>query len=72
MGGTKKGGLAASETNKKLYGEDFYKRIGAKGGERGNTGGFFVNRELASRAGAIGGKKSRRGKKIVDEDIDKK
>lgn len=60
MSGTTKGGKAAAETNKKIYGEDFYAKIGAKGGKAGNTGGFFNNRELASRAGRIGGRKSRR------------
>lgn len=37
-------------------------RIGAIGGKRGNTGGFYGNRELASRAGKIGGRISRRTK----------
>lgn len=49
-------------TNKKLYGEDYYSRIGRKGGKSGNTGGFAGNPELAKRAGAIGGRVSRRGK----------
>ena len=62
MAGTKEGGKRASETNKKLYGEDFYRQIGAKGGKNGKTGGFYADRELARRAGSIGGSKSRRGK----------
>ena len=33
-----------------------------KGGEAGKTGGFAANRELAKRAGRIGGLKSKRGK----------
>lgn len=41
---------------------DFYKKIGAIGGANGNAGGFAANRELASKAGRIGGLKSRRGK----------
>lgn len=61
MAGTYEGGLAAAKTNKEIYGDDFYKRIGAKGGKNGRTGGFAANRELARRAGAIGGRKSRRG-----------
>lgn len=63
MAGTKAGGLAAAATNKQKYGEDFYKNIGAKGGGKSGTGGFFANRELARIAGAKGGKVSRRGKK---------
>jgi general stress protein YciG len=61
MSGTKAGGLKAKETNLKLHGEDFYKKIGARGGRNGHTGGFASNPELARRAGAKGGRKSRRG-----------
>ena len=60
MSGTAKGGLLAAEENKKKHGADFYKRIGAKGGKRGHTGGFYANRELARKAGSIGGRISRR------------
>lgn len=60
MPGTRLGGKKASKTNKELYGEDFYSRIGAIGGRNGHTGGFAANRELAKIAGAIGGRKSRR------------
>lgn len=65
MAGTVIGGKAAAATNKSKYGADFYARIGAIGGKRGRTGGFWANRELARRAGAIGGKISRRTKKKV-------
>lgn len=65
MAGTKEGGKRAAATNKLKYGEDFYKIIGIKGGMLGHTGGFFANRELARTAGAIGGRKSRRGKANV-------
>lgn len=65
MAGTKAGGKAAAATNKKKYGADFYARIGAAGGAKGRTGGFFANRELARVAGAKGGKISRRSKKTV-------
>ena len=61
MAGTKAGGKHAAETNIKLYGKDFYARIGRRGGKAGHTGGFAADPELARRAGAIGGKKSRRG-----------
>lgn len=60
MSGTKAGGRRAAATNKRIYGKDFYALIGKEGGKRGHTGGFFANRELASRAGAIGGRKSKR------------
>ena len=60
MAGTKEGALKALATNRKLYGEDFYKRIGRLGGNKGTTGGFYANRELASIAGRIGGLKSSR------------
>jgi hypothetical protein len=66
MAGTKAGGKAAAETNKKKYGADFYARIGASGGQNGHTGGFAAGeqgRERARKYGAIGGKISRRTKK---------
>lgn len=65
MAGTKEGGKSAAETNKELYGEDFYKRIGKIGGEKGRTGGFFANRELARIAGAKGGRISKRTKRTA-------
>lgn len=61
MAGTKEGGIKAKQTNYEKYGHDFYSRIGAIGGRNGHTGGF-KDRELASRAGRIGGMKSKRGK----------
>lgn len=61
MSGTKAGGLKASRTNLERHGEDFYKRIGSKGGQNGHTGGFASNPELAREAGAKGGRISRRG-----------
>lgn len=65
MAGTVAGGKAAAQTNIKKYGKDFYRRIGAIGGKKGRTGGFFANRELARIAGAKGGKISRRTKALV-------
>lgn len=62
MVGTKLGGLKAARTNKKLYGDSFYHNIGRQGGQKGHTGGFAANRELARLAGAKGGRISRRGK----------
>lgn len=67
MAGTKAGGKAAAETNKKKYGADFYGRIGAIGGKNGHTGGFAAGDEGRARArkyGAIGGRVSRRTKRI--------
>lgn len=63
MAGTKAGGEAAAKTNKQKYGADFYAKIGAAGGKKGRTGGFYANRELARVAGARGGRVSRRTKK---------
>jgi general stress protein YciG len=60
MAGTVNGGRAAAKKNKAKYGADFYAKIGAKGGKRGHTGGFFANRDLARKAGAVGGSISRR------------
>lgn len=69
MAGTTAGGLKASKRNKKLYGRNFYKVIGAKGGKRGRTGGFasskigadgLTGRERARVAGIKGGRTSRR------------
>lgn len=65
MPGTKAGGKKAAETNKRKYGNDFYGKIGAIGGKRSKTGGFYANRELARTAGAKGGRISRRTKKVV-------
>ncbi len=62
MAGTSKGAKRAADTNRAKYGADFYARIGAKGGKKGTTGGFYANRKLARIAGAKGGKISRRGK----------
>lgn len=62
MSGTLNGGKAAAETNKKRHGSDFYARIGAMGGRKGHTGGFYANRELARIAGQKGGRISKRRK----------
>lgn len=62
MAGTVLGGKKAAKTNMKKD-PDFYKRIGAMGGKKGKTGGFYANRELAREAGRKGGTISRRGKK---------
>ena len=69
MAGTIQGGKAAATTNKTKYGSDFYAKIGAKGGKKGKTGGFFANRELARAAGAKGGRISRRTKNAAQKYI---
>ena len=70
MVGTKIGGKKTAKTIKEKHGADFYKRIGRIGGRNGHTGGFAANRELARKAGAKGGRISRRGsvKKVEFED----
>ena len=65
MSGTKAGGLKAAQTNKKKYGDDFYKKKGALGGKvTGVLKGFAANPELARIAGKKGGQNSRRGKAL--------
>lgn len=61
--GSKEGAKKASITNRARYGEDWYKKIGSIGGSkcRPETRAFAVNPELARRAGAKGGRISRRG-----------
>lgn len=60
MAGTINGGKAAAETNKRLHGEDFYARIGARGGSICKPKGFALNIALAREAGRRGGLKSKR------------
>lgn len=70
MAGTLAGGRKAAITNKELYGEDFYSRIGKRGGRNGHTGGFaddkvgkdgLTGSERAKLAGQKGGRASKRG-----------
>ncbi len=65
MSGSKIGGIKTAKTNKKLYGKNFYKEIGAKGGKAKGLKGFALNKELARTAGAKGGAKSVRSNTIV-------
>lgn len=62
MSGTRKGGQRAAATNKELYGDDFYRKIGSKGGQQKpcKPRGFAANPALARIAGAKGGRASRR------------
>lgn len=62
--GTHEGGLKAAETNKKRYGNDFYKGIGALGGKKSRGGGFAsMSPERVRELGRKGGMKSRKGKR---------
>ena len=69
MSGTVSGGKKAAQKNIELYGKDFYKEIGRKGGKRSTTGGFASQKvgkdgltglERARLAGAKGGRRSKR------------
>lgn len=56
MAGTTEGGSKAAKKNKKLYGKDFYRIIGAKGGKK--TSGYeFAHGKLdPSATGKLGGR----------------
>lgn len=62
MSGTKAGGMKAAATNKLRHGDDFYARIGRRGGQNGHTGGFCsMTPEQRAECGRKGGSISRRG-----------
>ena len=70
MPGTKSGGFKAAETVKQQYGDDFYRRIGRKGGQNSRNGGFASKKvgddgltgfERARIAGRKGSAISKRG-----------
>lgn len=62
MAGTKIGGAKAAQTARERYGDDYYARIGRKGGSvSGIAKGFALNPEKAAEAGRRGGKVSKRG-----------
>lgn len=66
MPGTVEGGKKAAAKNL-AKDPQFYKKIGAKGGANGKTGGFAANPDLARIAGAMGGRISRRKPQTVPE-----
>lgn len=67
MAGTKAGGKVAANTNKHRYGANFYQNIGAIGGKKG-TGHEYGHGMVDPRInGSLGGKKSRKGYKLIDE-----
>lgn len=72
MAQTKAGAAKARATIIKYHGADYYVRIGQLGGsaptalknaEGKNLKGFALNREVAVRAGRLGGTISKRGRK---------
>lgn len=73
MAGTKAGGLKAAATNKRLYGDDFYKRMGRSGGIAwtDKPKGFAANPELAKRVGREIGRKTKRGYKWLGDSQEK-
>jgi uncharacterized protein len=69
MAGTIAGGKHAAETNKKKYGENFYRDLALKAQESWRQNGrkprgFSLDKECASRAGTLGGRISRRTKTL--------
>mgnify|MGYP001602317314 CR=1 FL=1 len=72
MSGTKSGGVRTRETNKKKYGKDFYKEIGAMGGQtKSPLKGFGTRRDIAAEAGRKGGTISKRGPKQTPKEVAK-
>lgn len=74
ISGTPQGGRKAAKTNIERYGEGFYQRIGAIGGNLSKSGGFAsqktspdgrTGQDRARAAGSIGGKRSKRGHKFI-------
>ena len=70
ISGNREGGLKAVATIKAKHGEDFYSRIGKKGGSISRGGGFTGDPERARAAGRKGGRakaKNMRKKKLNKE-----
>lgn len=68
MAGNHIGGIKAAITTKERHGYNFYSEAGRLGGKVPRKRGFSLDRDLAVRAGRIGGlnsSKSRRGKEPV-------
>ena len=69
MAGTREGGIAAAKANKSRYGDDYYARIGAKGGRKGTTGGFHYSKahglnthvDAGRKGGTLSRKRKQRG-----------
>ena len=80
MVGTRSGGLKTAATNKAKYGEDYYRKMGQKGGRVSSNGGFasmkvgadgLTGPERARIKGAIGGHISKRTNKAKNEENQK-
>jgi len=76
MAGTKAGAAKTALKLKEIYGDDYYKNIGQRGGKNGHTGGFASDKvgkdgltgyERAKKVGQRGGKISKRGKAKKNE-----
>lgn len=66
MSGTSEGSKKSAITNKERYGDDFYSKLGKKGGlVKGAKGFALMPKEKVREAGKNGGSISRRTKTIV-------
>lgn len=65
--GTKEGGEKAKKVIMERYGEDFYRKIGKKGGKKSKPTKGFATNGIASQAGKKGGQRGKRGKKLIGE-----
>lgn len=70
MAGNHSGGRKSAITNKQKWGPDFYAKIGAAGGKKSRTGGFYARRDVASFAGSIGGKLSKTKQRLIGYEKD--
>lgn len=67
MSGNKNGGIKARDTNLKRD-PDFYSKIGQRGGLKSRGGGFaYGDHTLAKEAGSTGGKRGKRGFKLLED-----
>ena len=70
MAGTPAGNAKTAATNRERYGDDFYKKIGSKGGKvTGVAKGFASNLDRAREAGRRGGRISKRGPAKKDYNV---
>lgn len=69
MSGSISGGKKCAKKNKEQYGEDFYRNIGRKGGSTKTVKlkGFAANPTIARLAGVLGGRNSKRGRRLSEE-----
>lgn len=68
MSGNAIGGIKARDTNLKKHGKDFYRIQGSKGGKKSRGGGFaYGDHTLAKEAGSTGGKRGKRGFKLLED-----